>query len=262
MMTHEYHETNRKRWDAGAEQWARSADARDLWPRCHTEPGLVLHEKELAHLTDVAGKQVCVLGSGDSQNVFALAGMGAHVTSVDFSANQLKVARTRAKTLGLEITFLRADVTDLSALESDTFDLVYTGGHVAVWVSDLETYYAEAVRILKPGAIFMVSEYHPFRRIWKPSKDELVVGPDYFVRGPFEYGLNDNILRPEPGELKSYEFHWTVGDYLNAVINAGCRVVEVAEYGRDAEDWEGAPVAGLPECLLIVARKETEDNPE
>ena len=33
FMTNDYHETNRKRWDEGAEQWARSADSRGLWRR-------------------------------------------------------------------------------------------------------------------------------------------------------------------------------------------------------------------------------------
>ena len=143
------------------------------------------------YLRAVSGKQVCVLGSGDNQNVFAIAGMGAHVTSVDISENQLNIAKERAAELGLEVTFLRADVTDLLELASDTFDMVYTGGHVAVWVSDLKTYYSEAVRILKPSGIFMVNEYHPFRRIWKESKNELIVESDYFNRGPFEYDVTD-----------------------------------------------------------------------
>ena len=59
----------------------------------------------------------------------------------------------------LEVTsFVRADVTDLSVLAANTFDLVYTGGHVAVWISDLSQYYAEAGRILRPGGLFIVNE--------------------------------------------------------------------------------------------------------
>ena len=46
---------------------------------------------------------------------------------------ELAVAEERAEELGLDVTFLSADVTDLSALADETFDLVYTGGHVAVW---------------------------------------------------------------------------------------------------------------------------------
>ncbi len=67
------HAANKIRWDAAATNWARSADSRGLWRRCPTEPELVLGAQELRYLADVAGKRVCVLGSGDNQVVFALA---------------------------------------------------------------------------------------------------------------------------------------------------------------------------------------------
>lgn len=255
-MTNEIHEANRKRWEAGSEQWARGADSRGLWRRCPSEPGLVLSDRELEHMGDLHGKRVCVLGSGDNQVVFALAGLGATVTSVDISQNQLDVARRRARELDLQVSFLRADVTDLSTIDSATFDVVYTGGHVAVWVSDLDAYYAEAARVLRQDGLFIIAEYHPFRRIWKESVDELIVDSPYFERGPFEYDVSSDILRQKPGTMKSFEFHWTVADYINAVLRAQCRVVEVHEFGRDVADWEGAPMHGLPEYLLIAARRD------
>jgi len=255
-MTNPYHQANRQRWELGAASLARGADARGLWNQCHKNPALVLDAAELKWLDHVAGKQVAVLGSGDNQTVFALAGMGAHVTSVDISENQLAVARARAVKLGLKIDFLHADVTDLSALASDQFDLVYTGGHVAVWVSDLPRYYREAGRILKPGARFMVSEYHPFRRLWKDLPDRLEIACSYFDRGPYRYLAAENVLSLEPGPIETFEFHWTLADYVAAVLGAGCQIDCVEEFGTSAAAWEGAPMTGLPEALLIVATKQ------
>ena len=259
-MTNRLHEENKKRWDAGSELWARGADSRGLWRRCPSEPELVLSPKELAYLPDLHGKRVAVLGSGDNQVVFALAGLGAAVTSVDISQNQLDVAERRAQELDLSVSFLRADVTDLSAIDRGAFDIVYTGGHVAVWVSDIDTYYAEAARILRPNGLFMIAEYHPFRRIWKESQEGLTIESSYFDRGPFEYDVTEELLRPKPGTLKSYEFHWAISDYINAVLKSGCRIVEADEFGKDVADWEGAPMHGLPEFLLIVARKNVEPS--
>ncbi len=254
-MKDRIHAANRKRWDAAARRWAECADSRGLWRRCPQEPGLVLCEKELQVLGDISDKRVCVLGSGDNQVVFALAGLGAAVTSVDISQNQLDFAEQRSHTLGLDVSFVRADVTDLSCFADASFDVVYTGGHVAVWVADLVTYYAQAARILRPNGLFVVNEYHPFRRIWRESPDAMVVESAYLERGPFEYDLNDDVLRPEPGPLKSYEFHWTVADYLNAILSAGCCLLFVDEYGEHVDDWEGAPMHGLPEFLLIIGRR-------
>jgi ubiquinone/menaquinone biosynthesis C-methylase UbiE len=106
---------------------------------------------------------VAVLGSGDNQVVFALSGLGAKVTSVDFSEQQIEVARSRAATLGIQVEFIQADVVELTGLNDRTFDVVYTGGHVAVWVSDLLRCYREAARILKPDGLLMVNVPRPYR---------------------------------------------------------------------------------------------------
>lgn len=255
---HMMHSANKARWDAASALWARGADSRGLWQRCPNEPELVLSATELQYLRGPAARRICVLGSGDNQVVFALAGMGADVTSVDVSENQLRVAEGRAREMGLSIRFVRADVIDLSVFAAASFDIVYTGGHVAVWVADLQVYYAEAARVLAPRGLFIVSEYHPFRRIWKQSPDSLVVEARYLDRGPFEDDHSEDVLARQPGELKSYEFHWTVADYLNAVTRAGCRIELVEEFGEQVAAWEGAPLGGLPEFLLIVARKDAQ----
>ena len=68
-----------------------------------------------------------------------LASAGAS-PSVDISARRLAVAADRARILDLSVRFVQADVTDLSVLADDSFGLVYTGGHVSVWVADIQQY--------------------------------------------------------------------------------------------------------------------------
>jgi SAM-dependent methyltransferase len=260
-MANHFHEANRRRWDAGSAIWARRTDTRGIWRKCHRDPALALNPVELEWLRDVAGKRVAVLGSGDNQVVFALCGLGAEVTSVDISERQLDVARGRAAALGLAVEFVQADVVDLSCLGAATYHLVYTGGHVAVWVSDLHRYYAEAAHILKPGGHLIVSEYHPFRRVWKTSADRLDLGFNYFDRGPHRFETAADVLYPAPGELEQFQFHWTVADYISALYSSGCRLVHIEEFGDAREEQEAAPVAGLPATLFLVGRREGEVRP-
>ena len=257
-MADRFHEANRRRWDAGSASWAYHADMRGIWRKCHRDPSLALHPAELKWLSDVSGKSVAVLGSGDNQVVFALSGLGATVTSVDISERQLDIARRRATTLGLDVNFVRADVVDLSSLHDETYDVVYTGGHVAVWVSDLRRYYREAARILKPGGPLIVSEYHPFRRVWKDSPNSLELGFNYFDRGPHRFAAAPDVLYTAPGKLEQFEFHWTVADYISAILSSGCQLIHAEEFGDTGESWEGAPVAGLPATLLLVGRRNGE----
>ncbi len=270
------HEANRRGWDAAASQWQAGIDARVDWRNIPGDIRIALDDVELKHLGDVSGRSACVLGSGDNLVVFALAAAGARVTSVDISQAQLDIAAGRAKELGLSIVFHRADVTelgdlgdpdepgdpdDLSGPLGGGFDIVYTGGHVAVWVSDLERYYGEAIRILKPGGLFMVNEYHPFRRIWKPTAGPLKQEYHYFDHGPLTYDRSEDLTedsgRSVPsGPLPSYEFHWTVSDMVRAMLDGGCELTAMEEYGDGRQGWEGdAPLENLPANLLLVGRK-------
>lgn len=261
MSQHPMHEANRRGWDAVSAGWQAKIDAKVDWRSIPDNVHLAMDDIELKYLGDVSGLSVCVLGSGDNLAAFALAGAGARVTSVDISEVQLKIAAERADELGLAIDFHRADVTDLGCLGGPGglpdagFDIVYTGGHVAVWVSDLKRYYGEGCRILKPGGLFMVNEYHPFRRLWKHNSGPLKQEFHYFDHGPFTYDRSEE-LPGDTGPLPSYEFHWTVSDMTRALLEGGCELLAMEEYGDGRQNWEGGPpLEKMPANLLLVGRK-------
>ncbi len=262
----EIHESNRACWNGWAKWWGGRSDEKGVWRKCHRDPALVLSAGEMQFLANTAGKRVCVLASGDNEVVFALAGMGAWVTSVDISEGQLEIAEERARALGLDVSFLRSDVTDLAALEDNTFDAVHTGGGVAVWISDLRKYYAEATRILKPDGVLVVNEFHPFAAVLSDETpwNEL---HDYSNRGPFSYTTNEGF--------KGYEHHWTVADHTQAALDVGCDLLRVEEHDGTVGDRvqdeldarkekkgsrSKADMPKLPRYLLIVARKRSANN--
>ncbi len=260
------HESNRACWNGWAKWWGRRRDKIGVWRECHRDPTLVLSAGEMQFLANTRGQRVCVLASGDNGVVFALAGMGARVTSVDISEGQLEIAEERARFLGLDVSFLRSDVTDLKALEDNAFDAVHTGGGVAVWISDFRMYYAEATRILKPGGVLAVNESHPFVPVLSVETpwNEL---DDYSNRGPFTYTTNEGF--------KGYEYHWTVADHIQAALDAGCDLLKVEEHDGTVADrvqdelddrkamkdnQAKADVPKLPRYLLIGARKRLAGN--
>ncbi|MDP6778254.1 MAG: class I SAM-dependent methyltransferase, partial [Candidatus Latescibacteria bacterium] len=137
----EIHERNRRRWNHDSEGWKTLRDRDGLWRRCPEEPGLAFEGQALQFIRDragdLAGKDVCVIGSGDNYAAFALAGLGAKVTSTDISENQLEVASERAEELGLDMMFLRADAAGLRPLPDSSFDLVCSTNGFLVWISDV-----------------------------------------------------------------------------------------------------------------------------
>ena len=250
-----YHKANKKHWDRISSDWARMHDRRGDWQKVHNQPHLVFLDRELEILGPVDNQNVCVLGSGDNLAVFALAGMGANVTSVDISPEQLKTASKRADSLGLEVKFIEADVANLNSLGDEEFDIVYTGGHVAVWVSNLRKYYKEAVRILREDGLIIVNEYHPFRRIWKEKEDSLEIAFNYFEDGPHEFNGLGNMYKDENSSDEHYEFHWTLSQFYNSIAQQGVEIFCFEEIGDNAEGWEIPPMEGLPQMLLLAGNK-------
>ena len=206
--TSEMHDANRRSWDDNAGSWAEMRDRDGLWRRCPEEPELGFaggaYELIGALAGSVVGKDVAVIGSGDNHAVFALAGMKAHVTSIDISERQLETASARADQLDLSIDFVRADATDLGVIADRSFNLVCSTNGFFVWIADLHAVYGEVFRILKPGGHYVFYDVHPFQRPWADQARSIEVDKPYWQTGP---------IRDE--KAGTFEFNWTMADLLN-----------------------------------------------
>ncbi len=263
----EIHEANRRYWDSAASSWRELRDKDQLWQKCPQQPALAFDGGALdvirEFLGDLAGKRVCVIGSGDNYAAFAFAGMGAIVTSTDISQEQLRIAAHRAQDLGLDIRFVRADAADLKCVDGTEFDLVCSTNGFFVWIAELGRVFSAVYRILKPGGYYILYDVHPFLRPWKGQAMPIEMEKPYFETGPFE---SDGPTGP------TYEFHWTLSDIFNALLESGLvlrRIVETP--ARDSRFWQGSsylpgiddslldwqknPRAGLPVWLTLAAER-------
>jgi hypothetical protein len=89
------------------------------WDECHLDPTIRFGPVELETMGDVAVKSACVFASRDNRAVFSLVGMGATVTSVYISENQLQIAEDRATQIDLDIRFIRSDVSSVPELKDE-----------------------------------------------------------------------------------------------------------------------------------------------
>jgi len=214
---------------------------------------------------DLRGKKVCVPSSGDNVAAFALHLLGAEVTSLDISENQIANAKKIAEANGWDIAFHCADSMDLSVLADDIFDLVYTSNGVHVWISDLPKMYGHIRRILKPGGHYLFFETHPMGRPFDDTTYDIKIKKPYEDVGP-------------SGEVQTYG--WRTMDFVNALIASGLSVCDMQEFHSlredmtahnylyiredakqktnwpgDTFDWRNNPWAALPQCLGMACRK-------
>ena len=279
------HESNHEKWNAAAPRWKVRRERKGHFAPRYLEPEHELTDQGVEHIArylgPMDGKNAIVLGSGDNLAAFALAGMGATVTSVDISERQLEIASERAKTLGLEITFHQGDISDLPTLPDGGYHFACSVGIVAIWISDLWQYYAEASRLLAPGGLFVVTEAHPVRQMWSNVEwftgENAMYGKEggdfpetdyfYFDRGPHQYsydpetGAATEFVDPEDEETRDaenvqYIFQWTVSDYLMAMIDAGFEILHVHETPTKNQDrWRQNRFDALPNGFCVICKK-------
>ena len=135
-------------------------------------------------------------------------------------------------------------------LVEDRFDLAFSSW-VFQMVGDLESCFAEAARVLRPGGTLFFAMPHPFYELFDPDSGDL--DRSYFDSTPERKSIGD--LDPE-----MVVFHHTVGEIHRALVDAGFTVDRLFEPGSvDPEDyeeqWSHKPelMAKVPPTLAVRA---------
>ena len=231
-----------------------------------------LDELELQALGDVSGKRLLHLQCHIGTDTLAWARRGAVVTGVDFSRESLDRAEKLRDELGLEAAFVQANVYDLPQVLEGQFDIVYTSRGVLCWLRDLGQWARIAAHYLAPGGTFYLMDAHPLSTVLEENADgQLVITNRYFGDG------TPTCWDDEPGDYAdssytcrnpSYEWEWSLGEIVTAVISAGLQLERLEEHERlffkrwagmveHSPRWFHCPdyTGSLPLLFTLQARK-------
>jgi malonyl-CoA O-methyltransferase len=209
----------------------------DRWSEIYDEeenPLIGLEEPVVREaLGDVAGLAVLDLGCGTGRHALWLAGAGATVMAVDFSAGMMEKAR--AKPGAERIRFLAHDLHQPLPFADGAFDVVVSG-LVLEHLRDFGAFFGEAHRVLKPGGRAVVSGMHPAMFL----RD---------VRARFRDPVSGEKV--EPGSVEH-----GIGDLVMAAVRAGFSLEDVVEQAPDAAFAARCPRAGkyVGWPMLLVLR--------
>ncbi len=232
----------------------------------------VLDEIELREIGDVRGKTMLHLQCHIGTDSLAWVRHGAIVTGLDYSSESIACAERLKAELGLEATFIESNIYEARDAIEGQFDIVYTSKGVLCWLRDLDEWGRIVAHFLKPCGTFYLMETHPILgSVEEETPGALSFEYRYFHRDePTVWDGDDpdyadgNYVPKNP----SYEWDWSVGDIVGALLRAGLRLELLNEYEKlffklypsmtsDDGRWFRLPnFAGkLPLLLTLRARK-------
>jgi SAM-dependent methyltransferase len=173
----EHSHDEREHYDRTYEAWADASqpvDEADFMTLWKTEPW---DADLLESIGDVRGKRILLIGNGTSLKEFLFVARGAQCTYTDLSFTAVRKARTAylssrlraANEGGCEFHAVNACFLPY---DDHTFDIVY-GNAFVHHMDDLNAFFAEIFRCLKPGGICRFSDT-AYSSIWQGSKSSIL----------------------------------------------------------------------------------------
>jgi SAM-dependent methyltransferase len=191
---------------------------------------------ELEEVGDVRGKSLLHAQCHFGMDTLSWARLGARCTGVDFSGEAIAAARGLNEELGLDSQFICCNLYDLDQHVSEKFDIVYTSYGVLCWLPDLTQWAQLLADRLKPGGVFHLIEFHPFRYSFNfGAPFDGTLQKPYFSTGEVaHYPADDDGVdyhaTEAPLRQESYEWHYTLGEIVTAIASSGLKIEHLREH--------------------------------
>lgn len=231
-------------WDARTPVHSAS----DFYGVGRRDPEFWFADVEWPDLGHLAGRDVLHLQCHLGTETVAFARRGARTVGLDLSGAAVREARRIAAESGVAVEYVQANVFDaVEALGGRRFDAVYTGKGALVYVPDLDRWAGVVARLLKPGGIVYVVEFHPVLAslglVPGPDEDtDLRLRYDYLGGGPPRRIDSPRTYTDGPalaGATVSYEWAHGLGELVGALVGAGLRITALREI--DEAPWPRWP---------------------
>jgi SAM-dependent methyltransferase len=208
-------------------------------------PAAANNAEDLVHLLGPGHGSCLDLGCGTGQYLKAIESTGRTVVGVDLSADQLRLAQSRAPRVA------RADMARLP-FRDGAFRTV-----TAMWIStdveDVTAVLAEAARVLEPAGMLLFSGVHPCfngPQIEARDDDARIIHPTYREAGWHAEApwWGENIRR------RVGMRHVPLAELLNGFAAAGLIIDHVVEPERTPIPWALTIRAFKPPLTFRMAR--------
>ncbi len=233
------------RWEKTSQNWLKNLDNIEE-DKGDASREFIIDPALWKQLGDIKGLAILDAGCGNGYLSRLLAKKGANVVGIDFSRHFIGFCKKKEKEKPLGCNYYKGSLTDMSFIESETFDIVVSNV-VMVDVQDYQRAFDEINRVLKSKGRFVWSNLHPIFGSFN----------QYFYRLPFDTPRNEERLFSmidryfdsgailvSWGNIKPiWQFHRTLQEYTQALNKAGFLIREIIEPKPSIEDIRKHPRA-------------------
>lgn len=255
------------------ERWNDLVRAGVLYAR----PALELHEESArdmvdnsGFLKDVTGKRVLLLAGGGGQQAAAFGILGAQVTVLDLSDEQLAQDQRAADHYGFTFDLHQGDMRDLSRFDDGAFDIVWQPYSIN-FVPDVRPVFAGVARVLQANGLYRVQWANPYTQTlndadYDPQRGYAIntIYADGEINAEAVWGTNnwtiqheDNTTSEVPGPR---EFRHTMPTFINSLIANGFVILAFDEHTSNEEtpepgSWEHYKAVSPPYLAFWTRHK-------
>lgn len=192
----------------------------------------------------------------DAAQAFSWHNLGAKVTACDISPSAIRIAKENAGKMKLAVDFITEDMQTLASVNDNEFDVVFAS--FPIWLSAIDPACRSWHRVLKKGGRVLLHAQHPIMECITETNGEISIIKNYNERSVDYYdSFEGTPLADRHGgwsvDLPVVENFYSVSDLINAICNAGFRIINTHESAEGLE--EGSVLSRLPDSFALLAVK-------
>ncbi len=256
------------------EAWEEAFDNRDAaWgadivERVKTEDYPFFEEdmKEVLKKVNTKGAVIGQFCCNNGRELLSLVkcGNAAKGVGFDIAENQIAFANEKAKKLGLPCKFVAANIYDIDDSYKEMFDVVIITIGALCWFDDLKRFFAVITKCMKPGAVIVINEQHPFTNMLATQGEELY-HPDHKKDCHYSYFQHEwtgnggmYYITKKSYESKTFtDYTHSMSEIMTGMCSNGVVITGLMEFDYDLSGgFPEIDKTGFPLSMIIEGRKE------
>ena len=184
----------------------------------------------------------------------------------DIAENQVAFANEKAEELRLPCEFVAANIYDIDDRYREMFDVVIITIGALCWFNDLDRFFAVVAKCMKPGAVIVINEEHPFEHMLAQEGEECY-DPEHKTESCYSYFEHEwtgnggmYYMTKKNYRSKTFtDYTHPMSEIITGICRNGMVVTGLQEFDYDISGGFAAlDHQGYPLSMIITGRKTAE----